>query len=103
MLNKVKKNRIMAVINLNIIKSGLMWETQPLCCSGGDVRIRVHKNGPYPVNVMVSIDGNEEYLHHDDFGFDEPKCEVTLEGTMPGQFVKFTSRCELQLVKCIIL
>ena len=54
-----------------------------------------------PVNLMVSIDGVEEYLKHDDFGLDELKCEVTLEGAMRGLSVKFVSRSELVLVKIL--
>lgn len=80
------------------IKNGY-WESEPLCCSGGDVRLRVHKKGPFPVNVLVSIDGEEDYIKYDDFGFDSPKCEVTLEGVMRGQFVKISSRSEFTLVK----
>lgn len=75
------------------------WESAPLCCSGGDVRVRVHKKGPYPVDVLVSIDGVEEYIKYDDFGLDELKSEVTLEGAMKGQFVKFRSRSEFTLIK----
>ncbi|MBR2637482.1 MAG: hypothetical protein IKD40_01380 [Bacteroidaceae bacterium] len=93
----------MSIIKLECFNNGGLWETAPHCCNGGDIRIRVHKNGPYPVNVMVSIDGVEEYLHHDDFGFDEQRCEVTLEGTMPGQYIKLSSKSELLLVKYLIL
>lgn len=89
----------MAVLNIAFSKNGSFWETAPLKCSGGDVRVRIHKLERYPIDVMVSIDGSEEYLRHDDFGFDELKCEVTLEGVMPGQFVKLRSRSEFTLVK----
>lgn len=89
----------MSVLNLEFKHTGCYWETEPLECAGGDIRLRVHKNGPYPVDIMVSIDGKEEYLRHDDFGFDENMCEITLEGVMPGQFLKFRSRSEFLLVK----
>lgn len=91
----------MAISNLSFIKNGDWWETVSHRCSGGDLRIRVHKNGAYPVNIMVSIDGVEEFLRHDDFGFDERMCEVTLAGVMPGQFVKLVSRSEFTLVKIL--
>ena len=70
-------------------------------CRGGDIRLRVHKCGPYPVNVMVSIDGDEEYLKYDDFGLDELKCEVTIEGAMRGQRIRLASRSEFTLLKCM--
>lgn len=89
----------MAVKCLNIFHNGTCWETEPLQCVGGDVRLRVHKKGPFPVNLLVSIDGVEEYIKYDDFAIDVPKCEITLEGVMKGQCVKFTSRSELTLVK----
>lgn len=89
----------MAVQSLNFFLNGCYWETEPLQCAGGDVRVRIHKKGPYPVNLFVSIDGVEEYVKYDDFGFDAPKCEVTLEGVMRGQFLKFSSRSEFTLVK----
>ena len=89
----------MAVKCLEISYNGNYWETTPLGCLGGDVRVRVHKKGPFPVNLLVSIDGKEEYIKYDDFGIDVPKCEVTLEGVMQGQCVKFASRSELTLVK----
>ncbi len=89
----------MAVKRLDFVFNGHCWETEPLCCSGGDVRLRVHKKGPYPVNIMVSIDGEEEYIKHDDFGFDSLKTEITIEGAMSGQFIKLMSRSEFTLVK----
>lgn len=89
----------MAVKTLNCSFNGSRWETEPLKCLGGDVRLRVHKSGPFPVNLLVSIDGVEEYIKYDDFGFDLPKCEITLEGVMAGQFIKLSSRSELTLVK----
>lgn len=91
----------MAVKQLTIIKNGTFWETTPLQCVGGDIRVRVHKEGLYPVEILVSIDGEEEYLRHDDFGFDEYKCEITIEGVMPGQFLVLRSRSELTLVKTL--
>lgn len=89
----------MAVSELKFNKNGSFWQTEPLCCKGGDIRLRVHKNGPYPVDIMVSIDNREEYLRHDDFGFDERMCEVTLEGVMPEQYISLRSRSEFTLVK----
>lgn len=89
----------MSVLNLNFAKYENYWETEPLKCVGGDVRVRIHKNGPYPIDVMVSIDGCEEYLCHDYFGFDERMSEITLEGVMPGQYLKFRSRSEFIVVK----
>lgn len=80
-----------------------MWVSTPVQCRGGDVRVRVHKKGPYPVNLLVSIDGEEEYIKYDDFGLDELKCEVTLEGAMRGQHVMLSSRSELLLVKIMQL
>ncbi len=80
-----------------------MWVSAPVQCRGGDVRVRVHKKGPYPVNLLVSIDGEEEYIKYDDFGLDELKCEVTLEGAMRGQHVMLSSRSELLLVKIMQL
>ena len=91
----------MGVETIALMKCGDMWETEPLVCRGGDIRVRVHKKGPYPVNLMVSIDGVEEFLKHDEFGLDDLKCEVTLEGAMRGQSVKFVSRSELLLVKIL--
>lgn len=93
----------MAVSRLNFLHNGNFWETEPLKCAGGDIRLRVHKAGPFPVEIMVSIDGEEEYLLQDYFGFDERKSEVTLEGVMPGQFIKLRSRSEFTLVKYLEL
>jgi hypothetical protein len=89
----------MAVKSLGFSFEKNFWESQALQCSGGDVRVRVHKKGPYPVALFVSIDGEEEYIKYDDFGFDEQKSEITLEGAMKGQFVKFRSRSEFTLIK----
>lgn len=89
----------MAVLNLNVFFNGSLWESGPLKCLGGDIRMRVHKDGPFPVDVMVSIDGDEEYLFHDFFGLNERKSEITIEGVMPGQFIKLRSKSELTLVK----
>lgn len=89
----------MAIKNLTISKSGAYCESEPLKCSGGDVRVRVHKDGPCPVELLVSIDGEEEYLPCDDFAYDETKCEITIEGVMPGQYIKFRSRSNLLLIK----
>ncbi|MBR5334750.1 MAG: hypothetical protein IKV23_00585 [Bacteroidaceae bacterium] len=91
----------MAARILNYNENAGCWESDPLECKGGDVRLRVHKAGPYPVDVMVSIDGDEEYLRHDDFGYDELMCEVTIEGAMPGQFIKLRSRSAFSLIKYI--
>ena len=89
----------MAANSLNIAFTGCCWESEPLCCSGGDVRVRVHKKGPYPVNILVSIDGEEDYIKHDDFGLDSLKNEITIEGAMRGQYIKFSSKSELLLIK----
>lgn len=89
----------MAVLNVSFEKRGDMWETAPINAQGGDIRVRVHKAGPYPVEVLVSIDGVEEYLFHDDFGLDEDKCEITLLGVMGGQRLKLRCRSEFTLVK----
>ena len=89
----------MAANSLNIAFNGCCWESEPLCCSGGDVRVRVHKKGPYPVNILVSIDGEEDYIKHDDFGLDSLKNEITIEGAMRGQYIKFSSKSELLLIK----
>lgn len=89
----------MNVAILDFFFNGNCWESEPLECEGGDIRVRVHKSGPFPVDVMVSIDGEEEYLFQDHFGFDECKSEVTIEGVMPGQFIKLCSRSEFTLIK----
>ena len=89
----------MATKILDYYENAGCWESEPLLCNGGDIRLRVHKAGPYPVDVMVSIDGDEEYLRHDDFGYDELMCEVTIEGAMPGQFIKLRSRSAFSLIK----
>ena len=91
----------MVVRSISFEKNGDMWKSAPLVCRGGDIRLRVHKCGPYPVNVMVSIDGDEEYLKYDDFGLDELKCEVTIEGAMRGQHIRLASRSEFTLLKCM--
>ena len=91
----------MAVNNLNYFEGAGCWESEPLVCYGGDVRLRVHKKGPYPVDVMVSIDGDEEFLRHDDFGYDELMSEVTIEGAMPGQYIKLRSKSAFSLIKYI--
>ena len=91
----------MAVNILNFYENNGCWESAPIECSGGDVRLRVNKKGPYPVELLVSIDGEEEYLSHDDFGYDELMCEVTIEGAMPGQFIKLRSRSAFSLIKFI--
>ena len=89
----------MSVKSIAFAKNGDVWESVPVVCNGGDIRLRVHKRGPYPVEVLVSIDGVEEYIKHDDFGLDELKCEVTVEGAMRGQHLKFVSRSEMTLLK----
>lgn len=94
-----EKNNLMAAVCLEFVQKGGCWESVPLVCKGGDVRVRVHKKGPYPVDVLVSIDGEEEFIKYDDFGLDELKSEVTLEGAMAGQNVVFRSRSEFTLVK----
>lgn len=91
----------MAVENISFSKNDALWETVPIKSVGGDIRVRVHKDGPYPVEVHVSIDGVEEYLFHDDFGIDEDKCEITLIGVMAGQYIKLCCRSELKLVKIL--
>lgn len=91
----------MSVKNIDFIKCGDAWESLPIVCRGGDMRLRVHKKGPYPVEVLVSLDGEEEYIKYDDFGLDELKCEVTIEGAMKGQHLKFVSRSEFTLLKCL--
>ena len=91
----------MATKILDYYENAGYWESEPLVCNGGDIRLRVHKAGPYPVDVMVSIDGNEEYLRHDDFGYDELMCEVTVEGAMPGPYIKLRSRSAFSLIKYI--
>lgn len=89
----------MAVNILKFSENGIYWESEPLECAGGDIRLRVHKKGPYPVDVLVSIDGEEEFLCHDDFGYDETMCEITVEGAMPGQYIKLRSRSAFSLIK----
>lgn len=89
----------MAVSKLNYSFNGECWESEPLECEGGDIRVRVHKNGPFPVDVMVSIDDEEEYIFQDHFGLDECKSEITIEGVIPGQFIKLCSRSEFTLIK----
>ncbi|MBO7290683.1 MAG: hypothetical protein J6U62_04400 [Bacteroidaceae bacterium] len=91
----------MGVMSIAFVKNGDVWESLPIVCRGGDMRLRVHKKGPYPVDVLVSIDGVEEYIRYDDFGFDELKCEVTVEGAMRGQHIKLASRSEITLLKCL--
>ena len=91
----------MGVMSIAFVKNGVVWESLPIVCRGGDMRLRVHKKGPYPVDVLVSIDGVEEYIRYDDFGFDELKCEVTVEGAMRGQHIKLASRSEITLLKCL--
>ena len=91
----------MAVNSLNFSLNGNYWESETLKCSGGDLRVRVHKKGPCPVDLLVSIDGVEEYIKYDDFGFDELRCEVTMEGAMRGQHVRFATRSEPVLFKCL--
>ncbi|MBQ8450064.1 MAG: hypothetical protein IJY64_04005 [Bacteroidaceae bacterium] len=89
----------MAVSKLNYSFNGECWESEPIECIGGDIRVRVHKKGPFPVDVMVSIDGEEEYLFQDHFGLDECKSEITIEGVIPGQFIKLCSHSEFTLIK----
>ncbi|MBQ2366740.1 MAG: hypothetical protein II296_00285 [Bacteroidaceae bacterium] len=91
----------MAVVNISFAKNGDAWETAPIKSLGGDIRVRVHKAGPYPVEVLVSIDGVEEYLFHDDFGLDEDRCEITLLGVMSNLYIKLRCRSEFELVKIL--
>ena len=44
----------MSVKSIAFEKCGDVWESLPLVCRGGDMRLRVHKKGPYPVDVLVS-------------------------------------------------
>lgn len=91
----------MALRSIEYFKSDNCWESMPVRCSGRDMRVRVHKKGPYPVDVLVSIDGLEEYIRYDAFGLDETKCEVTIEGALCGQYIKLASRSEFTLIKCL--
>lgn len=91
----------MAVVDISFAENNGVWETVPIKSLGGDIRVRVHKTGPYPVEVFVSIDGVEEYLFHDDFGIDEEKCEITLLGVMSGLYIKLRCRSEFKLVKIL--
>ncbi len=91
----------MSAENVSFAKNGTRWETVPIVGKGGDMRVRVHKCGPYPVEVHVSIDGVEEYLFHDDFAMDDEKCEITLLGVMEGQHLKLVCRSEFTLVKIL--
>ena len=91
----------MAVVDISFAENNGVWETVPIKSLGGDIRVRVHKSGPYPVEVFVSIDGVEEYLFHDDFGIDEEKCEITLLGVMSGLYIKLRCRSEFKLVKIL--
>ncbi len=91
----------MSVVNIPFAKNGKRWETDPIVGKGGDIRVRVHKCGPFPVEVHVSIDGEEEYLFHDDFGMDDEKIEITMLGVMAGQHLKLVCRSEFTLVKVL--
>ena len=64
--------------------------------TGGHLLSLLHREG-----LQVSIDGDEEYLKYDDFGLDELKCEVTIEGAMRGQRIRLASRSEFTLLKCM--
>ena len=91
----------MGVKSIGFARNGDMWESAAVVCEGGDMRLRVHKKGPYPVNVLVSLDGVEEYIMYDDFGLDELKSEVTIEGALRGQCIKLVSRSEFTLIKSL--
>ena len=91
----------MSVVNIPFANNGKRWETDPIVGKGGDIRVRVHKCGPFPVEVHVSIDGEEEYLFHDDFGMDDEKIEITMLGVMAGQDLKVVCRSEFTLVKVL--
>ena len=93
----------MGIKRLSFANNGDTWESAPIECAGGDIRLRVHKRGPYPVDVLVSLDGVEEYIKYDDFGLDELRCEITIEGPMPGQHIKLASRSEFTLLKYLEL
>lgn len=93
----------MELKSIGFTKNNDYWVSEPFMCNGGDVRVRIHKRGPYPVEVLVSIDGAEEYIKYDDFGLDELRSEVTLEGAMCGQYIKFASRSEITLIKTLEL
>lgn len=97
----LKGDDIMGVKIIDFAKNGDLWESAPVVCGGGDMRLRVHKCGPYPVDVLVSLDGVEEYIKYDDFGLDELKCEVTIEGAIRGQHIRLASRSEFTLLKCL--
>lgn len=99
----LKGDSDMGVKSIPFAKNGDFWESEPLLCRGGDIRLRVHKRGPFPVDVLVSLDGVEEYIKYDDFGLDEQKCEITVEGAMRGQHIKFVTRSEITLMKCLEL
>lgn len=91
----------MALRSIEFHRNDNCWESSPVKCAGGDMRVRIHKKGPYPVDVLVSIDGVEEYIRHDAFGLDETKSEITVEGALCGQYLKFVSRSEFTLIKCL--
>lgn len=91
----------MAVTIISFSHNGNYWESAPIACTGGDVRVRVHKLGPQPVNVLASIDGEVDYLDFDEFGGDEYKSEVTIAGVPRGQYLKLRSRARIELIKVI--
>lgn len=95
----MKGDKSMSVQNLNFSRGTDYWITDPLVCQGSNVRFRVHKKGPYPVDVLVSIDGVEEYVKQEEFGLERLKSEYTSCGNMPGVHLKLSSRSELSLVK----
>ena len=43
----------MVVKKLEVVKNGYLWESQPVQCVGGDIRVRLHKEGLYPVDMSA--------------------------------------------------
>lgn len=77
------------------------WESDVFVAIGGDIRVRVAKKGLFPVFLMASIDGVEEYIVQDDFGAGERVSEVSIVGAVSRQHFKLRSASELERIKIL--
>lgn len=91
----------MDVEALGFEKVGEIWESDPFVAIGGDIRIRVVKKDLFPVYLMASIDGVEEYIVQDSFGAGERVSEVSIVGAVSRQYFKLRTAAELERIKIL--
>lgn len=88
------------VLEFSEVSEGV-WESEPFVAIGGDIRIRTIKKAEFPIYLLVSIDGVEEYIVQDSFGAGEKVSEVSVSGAVSRQHFKLRTSSELELIKVL--